>query len=116
MNNMIISDKSDAAVYIDGEQLVGVLSVSIGESSESKFLYEMLTEEPWHTIRGKKRGTVKLKIYGDFPEFDDSFSVTVVCDESRYEFEDAVVKSTDFRLTPEGKAVTEVVISCTEGS
>ena len=113
---MILNDKADAAVYFGGEILSGVLSVSVSESSNTVKLYEMLSAEPWQTVCGSKKSTIKISLYGDCRRFESGDDIVIVSDSDRLEYEDAVLESAAYTVTADGKPVTEVVFSCIERS
>ena len=108
------SVKSNLNVYKNDEHIAGITSLSVDESETNRYVYEMLTEEPWATVSSEKKYVITLDIFGECPVFEDEgFSLTLEYNSRKVKYNYCKIKSLNTSYV-DGNLTTKLQISSAE--
>ena len=108
--------KTDLKVYKNTELLSGITSLSVSETTNESYVYEILTEKPWATVSTEKKYVITLNIFGESPfEEDEIFDLALKINSQKNYYDNCKIMSSDIDYS-DGRLTTTLKLISVEGT
>ena len=103
MTELRLTRSKDIVLYLNGEELYGVVGFRAISKSESREIHEYLSGEPYAVMKGKTVHEIRMSVLSLFSSFimdEDGFTLTAVDGDARYDYSGCSVICRETEIKP----------------